>query len=125
MEQAETVLVLLREGLYGFRPVDGMAVDNEKDRTVGVVDQSFDELKKLGGIDPSLYHHEPELPLGGDGGDHVQSEAAPGTRHDGCLPLHSPSGACMVIGAYSRLVAEEDAGLHGLRKLFDPEGIPR
>ena len=93
MEQAKAILVLVGEGLYGSGPVDGMAVYDEKNRVVGIVHQPFDELKKFGGVYPSLYHHEPELPLGGNGGDHVQSEAAPRARNDGRLSFYSPCGA--------------------------------
>ena len=84
------------------------------------MEQSCDELKELRGIDASFDRHEPELPLGGDGGNHVQSEAAPGARHHRRLPLHAPGGAGMMVGAQSRLIAWEDAGLHGPGQLSYP-----
>jgi hypothetical protein len=61
----------------GLGAVRGVAVDDQLDRPVGVVDQLLAELNPGGG-EPAGEGGKPQQTLGGDRGDHVQ--AAPVRR---------------------------------------------
>ncbi len=76
-----------RAGCLGHKVLDGLGrvrgavVDDQECGTVLVVDEPAQELHVHRGGRALRGHHESPLPLGGDRGDHIRREAAPGCPH--------------------------------------------
>jgi len=73
------------ELLRGGRAVRGMPVDDEVDRPGRVMQQPLAKIDERGG-GIAVIDGEPQRALGGDGGDHVHREPAPGVLHHRRLP---------------------------------------
>ena len=113
LEQAQLSMGRSHEVFDCFRPVDRMAVDNEKYRATGVVHQSLAEVDESGGFELTCVGGETQSSLRAQCRDKVDRIAGTGGAHDRSLPDWRPGGAGMEVSAHPRLITEVDGRPHG------------
>ena len=110
VEQLQRAVAVVNEMFDGLGFVGGVAVDDELDRAVGVVDDLLAELDEPLGGEAAGVGGKPQSPLCADRGDHVQAVPGTGGLDDRGLPDRGPGGAGVVVRAQSGLVGEIDGG---------------
>ena len=116
----ETILHGFNKTSHGFSSMSRMTIHNQKDRPGASMKKPFNEINKLGGIDPTLHRHESELPLSTDRRNDVQTKPGPGAADDRRFSFLRPSGACVMIRANSRFISKEYQRLLFMRQFLDP-----
>src|SRR3990170_905071 len=100
----------------GFKPmsdffrteVNRMSVHDNKWHRIGVTDETPEEIKKhLRGETPGV-HHEAKESFVGEGGQHINRPALPGSRHHGSLALPTVACTSLMIASQSRFIFPVD-----------------
>src|SRR3979409_1709798 len=92
-----------------------MAVNDQEDWALGVLYQAAAEINEDVRCDPTFGDHEAHQAFRRNGRDHIAIYTLAGAGNDWGISLRCPGCACMIVGAHTRLIAEEDcrAGLLG------------
>ncbi|CRI67860.1 hypothetical protein THIOKS1860029 [Thiocapsa sp. KS1] len=91
-----------------FRAMNTMSIHNQEDRPLHPGHHTPEKVAEGRGRRGAFVHHEAQVALGADRGEHVDREARPGARHDRRPALLAPCGAAMIIGPNAGLVTEQN-----------------
>ena len=111
--------ILINPLFYLFRPMDRVAVNNEKDFAFALTYQTSKELQKDIPTKTLFEHHKIELSLIGDGRDHIATKAFSGSRDHWCLTTTTKRTSHRMIRAKSHLIAPINPGFFMFRFLLD------
>src|SRR6266852_4411987 len=130
-EQAESAFHAGDEVPYRPAAVNRVAVEDQENRTLGVVHETLQEFGEDHPVYPSAEEHEAHFAAGAHRRKHIHRVSSPRAGHNRCLPSGTPGGACVIVASHTRLIAKQDRS-SGLRRrpadrrklLFAPASDP-
>lgn len=111
-EETNLVRPFRRPLSYFRRPMDGMAVENQEDRTRAVPQQSTKKADEHLAVESLLEHHESQTPSVSERRDEIASESLASSRNDRRLAAFAVTGAGLMVTPQAHLVAPVDFRPH-------------